>query len=307
MEKIFMSCIFRNSIGIAVLLFAILFVASCSQVASGDYTDGYDYDDVEYPYRDMGWEFPDYTETFELDATLVIAGKFMGTRDDVSTKKLAEKILDRLNLGLNPGGITVRSMQVLYAKNHPVVGSLFPDDEPVVLKYPYNEGESVKTPWVDSLGHWPGHERKIHFVLGHYIEGRDKYTAGFSPYEGIVFTEEGQTYYNHISLATYTNKGTSSMSAQEVADVAIHELGHFFGLMHTSELDGSAFDDIEDTPECAELKKSDYPMERCPDYGYIMFPFSTASGKAQATFSLEQMEIIRSYLSQQKLYRVWGD
>ena len=97
------------------------------------------------------------------------------------------------------------------------------------------------------------------------------------------------------------------MSAQEVADVAIHELGHFFGLMHTSELDGSAFDDIEDTPECTELKKSDYPMERCPDYGYIMFPFSAASGKAQATFSLEQMEIIRSYLSQQKLYRVWND
>lgn len=125
-----MSCIFRKSVGIAVFLFVFLFVTSCSQVASGDYTDGYSYnDDVEYPYNDMGWEFPDYTETFELDATLVIAGKFMGTRDDVSAKKLAEKILDRLNMGLNPGRITVRSMQVLYAKDHPTVGSLFPDDD----------------------------------------------------------------------------------------------------------------------------------------------------------------------------------
>ena len=61
----------------------------------------------------------------ELNVNLIVAGKFMGTVDNVSVDELANVILERLNKALNPGGIVVRDVNVLYAKDHPSVGSHF--------------------------------------------------------------------------------------------------------------------------------------------------------------------------------------
>jgi hypothetical protein len=49
--------------------------------------------------------------------------------------------------------------------------------------------------------------------------------------------------------------------------LAAHELGHFLGLRHTTELDGTA-DPIGDTPVCP----SETPLQNCPDYRNLMFP-----------------------------------
>lgn len=49
-----------------------------------------------------------------------------------------------------------------------------------------------------------------------------------------------------------------------------HEIGHYLGLFHTSEIDGSSHDPILDTPEC---QPNQFP-DRCPDLGNLMFPYA---------------------------------
>ena len=84
------------------------------------------------------------------------------------------------------------------------------------------------------------------------------------------------------------------MSAQEVADVALHELGHFFGLYHTTEIGGTDVDEYEDTPECTDMALNYY--SECEDRNYIMFPFVQLDW-AYATFSPQETDVIRMYLA----------
>ena len=46
-----------------------------------------------------------------------------------------------------------------------------------------------------------------------------------------------------------------------------HEIGHFLGLRHTTEI-GAVHDDVSDTPECP----ADTIVDQCPDYANLMFP-----------------------------------
>jgi hypothetical protein len=88
--------------------------------------------------------------------------------------------------------------------------------------------------------------------------------------------------------------GTSGvvMTAAVIADPEIgsqtlaHEMGHFLGLFHTTEVDGVMADDLTDTPECpAEAwQRPDLP---CPDYPNLMFPY--AHPGAQITAQQVQM------------------
>ncbi|MBI5497088.1 MAG: hypothetical protein HY904_18885 [Deltaproteobacteria bacterium] len=50
--------------------------------------------------------------------------------------------------------------------------------------------------------------------------------------------------------------------------LAAHELFHFMGLRHTTELSGGGRDPLSDTPECPRGTS----LESCPDYGNLMFP-----------------------------------
>ena len=84
------------------------------------------------------------------------------------------------------------------------------------------------------------------------------------------------------------------LTSQRIANVAIHELGHFFGLSHTTELDAQAFDELDDTPECPNLGSKNYHDYECPDYNYIMFPLT--GRETYTKFSPQQMDVMRRYL-----------
>jgi hypothetical protein len=72
---------------------------------------------------------------------------------------------------------------------------------------------------------------------------------------------------------------------EEDAHALEHEAGHFFGLSHTTELEGGLHDPLSDTPFCANTND----LASCPDRTSVMFPVlieppgSTAFSPAQAT------------------------
>jgi hypothetical protein len=49
---------------------------------------------------------------------------------------------------------------------------------------------------------------------------------------------------------TCTIAATSGFDLETIASTIVHEGSHFMGLLHTSEVDGSNFDDFDDTPDC---------------------------------------------------------
>jgi hypothetical protein len=64
--------------------------------------------------------------------------------------------------------------------------------------------------------------------------------------------------------------------------VLAHELGHFFGLFHTSELTGDTFESIPDTPACTAERDADrdgvLSPEECAGAGAELLMFWAASG-----------------------------
>ena len=54
----------------------------------------------------------------------------------------------------------------------------------------------------------------------------------------------------------------------------LHEIGHFIGLTHTTEIDGALVDPLEDTPDCKGIIDIRQPstLDLCPDKDNLMFP-----------------------------------
>ena len=267
--------------------------------------------DQRWPNFTISDDGTGYPQSFNIN--LIVAGKYMGTSDSVSVDLLSKRILDRLNLGLNPGGITVGEVKVLYAKDHPVVGSDFPESESIV----HFRSRDDRHASIESLSMWPGHEGEISFILGHYVkDGADSRIGGFSPMPGRIYyktlhmdcspksyiKDDNPECPTQIYLATHVEEGERNLSSREISSAALHEVGHFFGLMHTTEngvivFGGKAADDLDDTPEC---HTNFFPVQsmaqECDDYGYLMFP-GLYPNYEYTTFTPQQMEIIRTYLA----------
>ncbi len=221
----------------------------------------------------------DLNGSLDFEVSLIVAGKYMGTKDSASVDVLAERILNRLNQALNAGGIRATKINVLYAKDNPLFGDEFPDTKEIVIE---RKPDDPKFLLLDSLGCWADHDGEFKLVLIYNIA--EELTLGYSPVPGVMFAEKDCDDVVVLS--------TKKMTSAEVADVAIHELGHFWGLNHTTEKDSAIFDNIDDTPFCAETVKT----FNCPDYGYIMFPWNIPDYQ-YLSFTTEQMDVIRHYLS----------
>ncbi len=75
----------------------------------------------------------------------------------------------------------------------------------------------------------------------------------------------------------------------------LHEMGHFVGLQHTTESDGTAFDALGDTPKCPNRKQNTV----CPDQGNLMF---TGEIPSPPIVSIGQRTVVRS----SPIYRATG-
>ena len=77
-----------------------------------------------------------------------------------------------------------------------------------------------------------------------------------------------------------------------VGQLIAHELGHYMGLRHTSELDGARFDPMPDTAECATPMITANPRD-CGDFGNVMFP--NTYNRAEVLWSESQREQLRRH------------
>lgn len=84
------------------------------------------------------------------------------------------------------------------------------------------------------------------------------------------------TSQSGIALATL-----EAASAGMEGYVLAHEMGHFFGLNHTSEFNEGGFDPLKDTPECPGITVDNF--NRCPDASNIMAAAGAVTGFAVST------------------------
>ena len=76
----------------------------------------------------------------------------------------------------------------------------------------------------------------------------------------------------------------------------MHEIGHYFGLLHTTEMDFAANDIIADTPNCAVAQDSNAngtaEATECADGTNLMFWGSTDDTTVQDQLTTDQKNIL---------------
>jgi len=80
------------------------------------------------------------------------------------------------------------------------------------------------------------------------LTGRSAGSAGISP--GIPGSQGISGNYNGVLVGLDSHVSGGTLNTQFLGETAAHELGHWFGLFHTTESFGPGFDILADTPEC---------------------------------------------------------
>jgi len=265
-----------------------------------------------------------YDDTLTIN--LIVVGSMVNTLDGKNIDELASYMLKLFREKYY--GITIDTLYVRYAHNHPTLGSYYPADQPWVA------GVSSEDLFVSELAGWPeeGLRNALNIVLVHSIKNED-----VMGYARLFSGNLGAGNLSSVVIGEYVKKsdGYDLLSSYNIVMTAIHETGHFFGLRHTSttrrdlglldklEKDDDNIEDLSniedgltDTPFCEYIFRSGlyksgesaggYALERgsylsksgihaCPDQNNIMFPV-TLDDAGTVSFSKQQMEIIRSSL-----------
>ncbi|WP_437330805.1 hypothetical protein [Sorangium sp. So ce381] len=104
--------------------------------------------------------------------------------------------------------------------------------------------------------------------------------SGVTPAVPAVAVEHG-THLSGIVVTLYEEPSVDTV-------ILRHELGHLAGLFHTTEFDADFGDPLDDTSQCSDVNAL---MERCPDFGNLMFP---TGGDFSGALTPQQTTIVRA-------------
>lgn len=210
---------------------------------------------------------------FDIDAYLVGGGSWTLAEGPPVALALA---LDEARVILRQVGLSIGEVRL-----HEVVGALR-------TRYQVLEGEAPplgQPPELDELYRLSagGNRPSVNIFFVRMIEGALGIASGIPGPHGM-----NGTGASGVAIAV------DVVPPGELDDVIVHELGHFMGLFHTTELDGSVFEPLGDTAECPASRDSDgdgflAPFE-CGGFGADNLLFWTGSGTA---LSAEQGELMR--------------
>lgn len=201
-----------------------------------------------------------------LSINLIAVGKIHRTKDSLDVEELAQKMLSYFRKYYT--SIKIDTVHVRYAHEHPTLGHKYPADEPWLA------GKSSEDEMLSELGGWPDQKNNLDIVYMHRIEMTSVmgYSALFS---GNLGGGGGSTVIigNHVK----TEDGEDLSSSEEILQSALHEVGHFFGLRHTTATisdmnadgDYSVLEDgFDDTPYCAKLQQFGLLKKEGGVYGF---------------------------------------
>ncbi|MBO4783947.1 MAG: hypothetical protein J5521_04320, partial [Lachnospiraceae bacterium] len=185
-----------------------------------------------------------------LSLNLIVAGSFDSTADGKTIDSLAQRTGRSLQAIYD---VQVDSIYISYAEKHPLVGNLYKKKSFLIVDG-ISDVDNLSEPWND-----PGKDNAFDVVL----------VNGFTDasMEGCAKTFFWQGFSKMNVVIVSLNDGDGSpRRAKGIQNTIIHEMGHFFGLSHTtltlSDIlmwkDYSVVEDgLEDTPYCKEMVEND--------------------------------------------------
>ena len=261
-----------------------------------------------------------------LSLNLIVVGNIEEEVEGFSIKDFSHDLLYAFRKYYS--SITIDTLYVRHADEHPTLGKKYPRDEPWIAR-------NDKNMMLSELGGWPGIENALDIVLVLYIDAAG--IIGYSDlFSGNLGGGEGSTVLLGAHYITSYGK-EESISMKSIIETTIHETGHFFGLRHTTttradlskvidDYDFGDYSNVEDgfkdTPYCEIAQKlgllkepakdwrkpnrfyrailfeksssEPYQIKDCPDVHNMMFP--TEIDDQELSFSKTQLEIIRKNL-----------
>jgi len=232
-----------------------------------------------------------------LSFNLWVTGAYFAPSGNETALQVANALLAGFRYFYSPSGVVVDSVYVLNAADHPLMGKQFPAQTPLIATGLENRfdslGYGLSGPSASSLD--------LVLVKGFSEQGM----LGESPLLGLNLMQ-GETGSVVIATQRRSDSGVGyvPVALDELVTTAAHEVGHFFGLRHTTATSrdrqsSGDYSDVEDglsdTPVCTSLPdvNSGYSLNpsskillsriyvgallvslNCPDQQNLMFPYA---------------------------------